>query len=175
MMLAPFSLEIYRDDLAHIVQSVFDTMMDLDAAECGTPWQHTPDTITAAVHFVGEWRGAALVECRAPQALQFAARFMGMEPPAAIDEDVRDVVGELANMVAGNLKSLLPRGVDLSMPSLVEGSDYALHIRGVDAIERMTFSTAVGEFRISLLEMSPPGAMPACRGCTTVPLPVMRE
>ena len=73
-----------------------------------------------------------------------------------LDGDVRDVMGELANMVAGNLKSLLPRGVDLSMPSVIEGSDYSLHICGVGAVERMSFSSAPGDFRITLLEMMPP-------------------
>jgi chemotaxis protein CheX len=154
-MIASFSLDVYRNDLARIVQSVFKTMMDLEASETAAPWSHTPDTITSAVHFVGEWRGAMLVECDARQACEFAVRFMGVEMPAAIDDDVRDVMGELANMVAGNLKSLLPRGVDLSMPSVVEGSDYSLRVCGVNAVERMTFSSTTGIFRITLIEMLP--------------------
>jgi chemotaxis protein CheX len=156
-MLAPFSLDVYRDDLARIVQSVFLTMLDLEVTTSEAPWTRAPDTITSAVHFVGEWRGAALVECDARQACQFAVRFMGVEMPAAINDDVRDVMGELANMVAGNLKSLLPRGVDLSMPSVVEGSDYTLHIcGGVNAVEHMTFSSGAGDFRITLIEMLQP-------------------
>jgi len=98
-MPAPFTLEVYRDDLARIVQSVFRTMMDLEVAPAQTPWTHSPHTISAAVHFVGAWRGATLVECRAQQALQFTGRFMGIEMPCSIDGDVRDVMGELANMV----------------------------------------------------------------------------
>jgi len=155
-MLAPFSLDVYRDDLARIVQSVFQTMMDLEATASGTPWIHAPDTITSAVHFVGTWRGAALVECGAQPACQFAARFMGIGLPAAIDDDVRDVMGELANMVAGNLKSLLPKGVDLSMPSVVVGSDYSLHVCGVNAMERRTFSSGAGDFRVTLIEILQP-------------------
>jgi chemotaxis protein CheX len=152
-MQTTFSLDVYRDDLALIVQSVFRTMMDLDAAPSERAWAHSPETITAAVHFVGAWRGAALVECHAAQAIDFAVRFMGIDRPPAVDGDVRDVMGELANMVAGNLKSLLPRGVDLSMPSVVEGSDYSVHICHVGAIERMAFSCDAGDFRVTLLEM----------------------
>src|ERR1019366_6962437 len=121
-MPAAFSLDVYRDDMARVVQSVFQTMMNLEVAPSDAPWTPSPDTITAAVLYVGEWRGATLVECAAQQACQFAVQFMGIEMPAAIDDDVRDVMGELANMAAGNLKSLLPRGVDLSIPSVVEGS-----------------------------------------------------
>jgi len=49
---------------------------------------------------------------------------------------VRDALGELANMLAGNLKSVLPSGVVLSMPSVIEGSDYSLRICGKRLIER---------------------------------------
>lgn len=154
-MIAPFSLDVYLNDLANIVQSVFRTMMDLDVAASPEPWIHTPDSITSAVYFAGEWRGAALVECSALQACQFAVKFMGIEMPAAVDDDVRDVMGELANMVAGNLKSLLPRGVDLSMPSVIEGSDHSLHVCGISAVEHMTFSSETGSFRITLIEMLP--------------------
>lgn len=152
-MAAPFSLDVYRDDVGCIVQSVFRTMMDLDTSVSAAAWTHSADTITSAVHFVGEWRGAVLVECRLGAASQFTARFMGIAVPAAIDDDVRDVMGELANMVAGNLKSLLPRGVDLSMPSVVEGSDYALRICGATTAERICFASESGDFRITLIEM----------------------
>ncbi|MGA3040123.1 MAG: chemotaxis protein CheX [Bryobacteraceae bacterium] len=155
-MPAPFSLGVYRDDLAHIVESVFLTMMDLEVNPSETPWTHAGDAITSAVHFVGDWRGAVLVECYACQACQFAVRFMGIDPPAAVDDDVRDVMGELANMVAGNLKSLLPRGVNLSMPSVVEGSDYTVRVCGISAVERMPFSSAAGAFCVTVIEMLQP-------------------
>jgi chemotaxis protein CheX len=152
-MPVPFSLDVYRDDLARVVQSVFETMIDLQVAVCETPWTHSHDAVTAAVHFAGDWRGAALVECDARQACQFATRLMGIPLPAAIDDDVRDAMGELANMVAGNLKSVLPRGVGLSMPSVVEGSAYTLRVCGAKAVERIAFSSPLGIFRITLVEM----------------------
>jgi chemotaxis protein CheX len=155
--MAPISLNVYRDDLARVVQSVFQTMMDLEVTPSDMPWTHSPDTITSAVLYVGPWRGAMLLGCQAPQACQFAARFMGVELPGGIDADVRDVMGELANMVAGNLKSLLPPGLELSTPIVVEGGDYALQMCGsVNAMERLTFSSAVGIFHVTLIEASPP-------------------
>ncbi len=154
------SLAVYRENLATIVQSVFETMMNLAVAVNGdsSPGSRAPaaESVTAAVHFVGAWRGAALLECGLPVACRFASRFMGIDPPAAMNDDVRDVVGELANMVAGNLKSLLPKGVDLSMPAVVEGSDYTHCVCGLTAAERLSFSSESGPFRITLLEMLQP-------------------
>ena len=42
------------------------------------------------------------------------------------DADLRDALGELTNMAAGNLKTLLPGSDDISLPTVVEGSDYGL-------------------------------------------------
>ncbi|HLY18997.1 MAG TPA: chemotaxis protein CheX [Bryobacteraceae bacterium] len=152
-MTEPFSLKVYRNDLANIVQSVFQTMMDTEVEAAEGPGARFPAAITAAVHFAGEWRGATLVECGTEEARHFAARFMGIPVPGAIDDDVRDVMGELANMVAGNLKSLLPRGVELSMPSVIEGSDYAVRICGGNLVERMAFTSAAGGFSITVVEL----------------------
>lgn len=129
-------------------------MMDVEVTTSAN-WVRARDTITSTVQFVGAWQGAVLVECNTAAACRFTARFMSIDLPAAIDDDVRDVVGELANMVAGNLKSLLPKGVDISMPCVVEGSDYAVRSCGAGAIEQLPFSSEVGDFRITLVEILP--------------------
>lgn len=152
-MAEAFTLNQFRDDLVQIVRTVFRTMMDLDVEAAGTVWTHPPDMITSAVHFAGDWRGATLVECGAPLACRFAERFMGIPEPAAVDDDVRDVMGELANMVAGNLKSLLPKGVDLSMPTVVEGKDYSLRVCGQNLVERSAFQSPAGGFCVTLVEL----------------------
>ncbi len=154
-MADPFALSIYHDDLTRIVQSVFGTMMELEVTPVPAPWVHSSDAIAAAVHFVGEWRGATLVETGGPQARHFAHKFMGIPIPPAIDDDVRDVMGELANMVAGNLKSLLPHGVDISVPSVVEGSDYSLRISHGNLVEQAHFTSVAGDFCITVVESLP--------------------
>jgi chemotaxis protein CheX len=69
------------------------------------------------------------------------------------EDDVRDVLGELANMVAGNLKSLLPKGVDLSIPTVVEGRDYSLHVCGGNIVERSIFTGSAGDFCVTVIEL----------------------
>jgi chemotaxis protein CheX len=100
----------------------------------------TPGGVTAAVYFAGDWKGAVLIECSPQQAFEITARLLGSTAPRAMDEDVRDALGELANMVAGNLKSVLPRGVGISMPSVVEGTDYSLKVCGGNLSTRLRFS-----------------------------------
>jgi chemotaxis protein CheX len=49
-----------------------------------------------------------------------AAALLGLAPGEATAEDREDVLKELANMVGGNLKALLPQPTHLSLPRLGE-------------------------------------------------------
>ena len=145
------SVGILPSELAQVVESVFGTMMGLEASECDAPWFASGDRLTAALHLAGDWNGAVLLESDRRQACQFAGRFLSMDPPESVDDVVRDVLGELANMIGGNLKCVLTRGIRLSMPSVVDGSDYCLRICGAEVSERLTFRCAEGPFWVTVL------------------------
>lgn len=57
--------------------------------------------------FFGAWRGFCVVCCESDVAKELTQRFLGM---ASASPD------EVANIIGGNVKNLLPRGVDHSMP-----------------------------------------------------------
>ena len=144
----------YRENVVQVVGMVFQTMLGLEIGPYAGPRSGHPNMVTAAVYFAGEWYGAILLECTRKQACDFARLLMSIEPPETVNDDVRDALGELANMLAGNLKSVLPPGVVLSMPSVIEGSDYSLQICGRRAIERVPFTSAQGIFGVTLVETS---------------------
>ena len=149
------SVEILPSELAQIVESVFGTMMSLEVGESGTPWFPSGDRLTSVVHLAGDWNGAVLLECSRGQACRFAGRFLSMDPPDGVDDVVRDVLGELANMIGGNLKCVLTRGIRLSMPSVVDGSDYSLRVCGAEVRERLPFGCAEGPFWVTVLATRP--------------------
>jgi CheY-specific phosphatase CheX len=154
----------YRANVVQVVDMVFRTMLGLKAEPYPMPWVRPPDMVTAAVYFAGAWRGAVLLECTRCQALTFAQLLMSIGPPATVDEDVHDALGELANMLAGNLKSVLPGGVVLSMPSVIEGSDYSIRICGNRSIERVPFWTVEDVFGVTLVEILEPSDRERSRG-----------
>jgi CheY-specific phosphatase CheX len=128
-------------------------MMGLELTECDTPWFPGGNRLTSAVQMTGDWNGAVLMECDGRQACRFAARFLAREPSGddVVDDDVRDVLGELANMIGGNLKSVLSRGIQLSMPSVVDGSNYSLRICGAEVRALLAFRCAEGLIWIRVL------------------------
>jgi chemotaxis protein CheX len=141
--------------IAQTVEAVFLNMMNLEVSPGGTPWAPSHDQLTSAVHLSGVWNGALLFECDRRQACRFAGRFLSMDAPGAVTDDVRDVLGELANMIGGNMKSALAAGLSLSMPSVTDGSDYGLLVRGSEVQERLAFQCADGPFWVTLLTVAP--------------------
>jgi chemotaxis protein CheX len=147
------AVDSYRLEEAQIIADVFQTMLGVMVERVPGTWHSDTPPVTAAVYYAGAWNGALLVECTREQSFQFTHRLMSIEPPQSVNDDVHDALGELANMVAGNLKAVLPPGVAISMPSVVEGTNYSLRICGGNDVSRMTFSSELGEFRITLVEM----------------------
>lgn len=138
-------------ELAQIVESVFENMLSLQAHESDAPWFPSADRLTAVVHLAGDWNGAVLLECDRDQACRFASRFLSMGPIGVVDDVVRDVLGELANMISGNLKCVLTSGIRLSMPSVVDGSDYSVRVCRSEVRERLAYQCAEGVFWITVL------------------------
>ena len=150
-MSTELSIGILPSELAQIVQSVFETMLSLEVRECAEPWFPSGDRLTSVLHLAGDWSGAVLLECDRSQACRFTGRFLSNDPPDAVDDVVRDVLGELANMIGGNLKCVLGRGIQLSMPSVVDGSNYTVRVCGAEVRELLPFQCADGFFWITVL------------------------
>jgi len=148
-----FPVDAYQSEVSQIVGDVFQTMLGIEVFPGDRPWVPRAGDVTAAIFFAGSWMGAALVECSEHQARTWTGRLLSIHEPPEINDDVRDALGELVNMIGGNLKSVLPGGVGLSMPSVVEGKQYSLQICGTNMIDRQCFNSSDGFFGITLVEM----------------------
>ncbi len=155
-MLTETRLHLQPGELAQVVESVFLTMLCLEVREDRTPWFPSEERLTAAVHLAGEWNGAVLLECDRYQACRFAGRFLSGDAPAQVDDVVRDMLGELANMIGGNMKCVLAHGLRLSMPSVVNGGDYCLRICGAEIRERLAIQCVEGCFWVTVLSTRAP-------------------
>lgn len=145
------SIEIHLGELAQIVEEVFRTMVCLEVSESSQSWIPGGDRLTATIHLAGDWKGALALECDRKQACAFAARFLSVDSPETVDDVVRDVLGELANMIGGNLKCVLAGGLRLSMPSVVDGVDHNLRVCRAGTRERLVFQSLEGIFSVAVL------------------------
>ncbi len=85
-------------------------------------------SITGMVGLAGVHKGILAVHFSKQVALDITSSFLGVNVQE-INTDVQDAIGEIANMLGGNLKTILSdRGKDiqLSLPSTVFGDEYAV-------------------------------------------------
>jgi chemotaxis protein CheX len=149
-MTATITNESYGQGISQITEAVFTTMLELPIRATDPRLGDERYELTAAVYYAGAWKGAVLLECSLAQAMDWGSRLMDIPAPVA-SEDARDSLGELCNVLAGNLKPLLPHGVGLSTPSVVRGADYTLRVCGDTLCKRLHFADPTGDFRVTLI------------------------
>ncbi len=143
--------EVRKEMLVRTVGSVFVTMLGLDVSASEIPRHPAGDRLTSYVQLTGDLNGAVLLECTRQQACHFAGLILATDPPAIVNDDVRDVLGELANVIGGNMKCGMSTAARLSMPIVVEGGDDDPRILDVKAGERLTFESSEGHFWVTIL------------------------
>ena len=149
-MSSVIDVSAYETDLERIAGDVLAVMLSANS----TLLRDTDDSIdgyTSSVGFVGQWKGALLVRCGAGTAQNFARRLLNES--FVTTGDVADAMGELANMIGGNLKSVLPPGVLLSLPSVALGGDLAVRICGGNQSHSSKFSCEAGAFDLTLVHV----------------------
>ncbi len=141
------------DQVASIAQDVWQSFLEMDL-ELHPLGSEAPDlegrTVTGCVHVSGEWNGSVFVEVPAELAAAAAEAMFGAEPGTLPDDEVSDALGELTNMIGGNIKSLLPAPSKLSTPSVACGEGYTVRVPGAVLLDRVALVCAAGPLFISI-------------------------
>ena len=95
------------------------------------------------------WYGGIIVTYPLDLSRQATSYVLGMDDPGL--DDVRDVIGEAANMMGGRLKYFLPPGSEVSLPILAVGSVDYLSIAGSRNIMSLSFLAEGAPFKIVLV------------------------
>jgi chemotaxis protein CheX len=75
--------------------------------------------VSAWVDILGPWTGSVVLTCSPATAEALTECVLMSRPPAFVDaEDVADALGELANVLGGNIKSVLPGESKLGLPQV---------------------------------------------------------
>jgi chemotaxis protein CheX len=83
------------------------------------PGELPADPVSAWVEVVGPWTGAVVLTCGRSTAEQLSRELLKEHAPSVLDdEDIEDGLGELANVVGGNVKAVLPGPSVLGLPEV---------------------------------------------------------
>jgi chemotaxis protein CheX len=109
---------------------VFDTMLGIHLVELEA-FVHSSapgpsEGVLALIGLAGQWAGTGTFSCAAESAQRISGALL-MQEYSSVDEDVLDAIGEVTNMVLGNVKTALeeelgPMG--LSIPTVIYGRNF---------------------------------------------------
>jgi chemotaxis protein CheX len=133
---------------------VFSTMLGLEVQPGDV---HTDkaspavnDGVMAFVGVAGPWVGSGVISCSAAFACRLCELFLMTEAPA-VNEEVLDAVGELANMVIGNFKTAAEAVVGplgLSVPTVIYGRNFTSRSLGNSDWLVMPFASRDERFEV---------------------------
>lgn len=136
----------YSDALEQIAQSVFATMLDMETFRTDRVACFEPGSVLSTVHIHGAFNGDVSLEFDPDMARASAAAMFRLHQEEVTLEDMHDMATELANMIGGNFKSLVPGPSSLSLPRVLQN-------QAGDAepvAERVVLASEAGFFEIDL-------------------------
>jgi CheY-specific phosphatase CheX len=108
--------------------------------------------LSASVQISGGWDGTVLVSCAEGLARKVAATMFDVEESTTTDDEIRDALGEVANMTAGNVKALVESYCRLSLPMVAEGRELAISIPGSRVVAQASFDCNDAPLTIEVYE-----------------------
>ncbi len=145
----------YAQNIIESTQEIFSTMIMLEVSS-GEPFRREDEllqnSISGIIGLAGSKKGLLAIHLPETTALAVTSAFLGMDV-TEVDEDVRDAIGELANMLGGSLKAVLDPGgsdIQLSMPSAVHGEEYSIDCLAHAQMVSVPFSFDDHQFSVEL-------------------------
>ncbi len=110
-----------------------------------------PKDIMGLIGLSGPARGMVALAFPVDTALNMVNRLLGMEI-SAVDDTVSDAIAEMVNIVAGGAKAKLNIGegppIDLSLPTVVRGSNYNVDYPSGSVWLEVPFDSDLGTFTL---------------------------
>ncbi len=145
----------YRQKIIDSTVEIFTSMIMMEVESIDRKVEehsHLQHSISGVVGLAGAFKGVLAVHLPKELAMQITSSFLGMDVEE-INEDVEDAVGEIANMLGGDVKGLLTSSgsdIDLSLPSTISGEKYEFQAKKNAATYIVPFKCGSEEFTVEL-------------------------
>lgn len=146
-------MENFDEEISNFTQSIWQSTLSLEVKRTDTPFQANgnQNTLAGSVQITGEWKGSVIIHCSKNLAQKAAAIMFSEKEEDTSMEDIKDALGELANMTGGNIKSLLPEPCYLSLPA-VAVTDHDIHVPGSKQVVNLTFECENIPFMVTMVK-----------------------
>lgn len=144
----------FAKKIAHATEEIFNTMifMEISAAAPSSAEQVISCHVSAMIGLTGDFTGMLSIHCPEPVGLAITGAMLGMDLEET-NADVKDALGEIANMIAGGLKAAFAAediALEIAIPTAISGKSYTISSpTGSDRVI-IPFNVAQGQFFVEM-------------------------
>lgn len=144
----------FTQHIQQLTAMIWNSILQLpvEPVDPDAPAFEDPRMMAACVQITGAWEGAVSLAAGESFATHAASIMFGLAEADVKMAERQDALGELANMIGGNVKALLPEPCALSLPSVVEGSEYSLRIPRSKLVTSVALSCEGRDIRVALFQ-----------------------
>jgi len=135
----------------HVLETMASTR-----AEAGKPYlkkdQVARGDVSGVIGMTGEIRGTISISFSEASILPIVSNMLG-EEMKEMNEEIKDAVGEVTNMISGQARKRLDeqgRSLKAAIPTVIMGKDHSITHMTTHPIIAIPFSTDNGEFTIEV-------------------------
>ena len=142
--------DIEEQSIREVMIAVWEALVGgaIDVAD-PSRWKTMPEFVSSRVHVTGAWCGDVALHCSPAVAEHITQSMFARRAPNPVE--MRDALGEVANVIAGNLKALLPGPSRLSIPMADVTGGMLDDVRGGDAEQSVWFECDGQPFVVELV------------------------
>ena len=140
-------------EISQFVTDIWSTFLNMQVSPTDQPFkpEGKENTLAGCVQITGEWQGTVTLYAPKDLGKKIAASMYALAESEIDEQMVQDVMGEITNMITGNIKSLLPTPCSISLPS-VAVTDYDLHHPGSEPLTAVNFVSGSLPFLVVMLQ-----------------------
>jgi chemotaxis protein CheX len=146
------AVEFGETEITQLVESVWNSLLGYSvqpalerSVETGTA-----DYLTGCIPITGDWTGNVMLHCHRALTAEAASAIFGLPPEEITFELMQDALGELTNIIGGNLKALFGGKCYLGLPTVTTGHDYALRVLASGSVLRASFESHGQPFQVEI-------------------------
>ena len=147
-------MKIAEDEIRQSVEDLWLSVLGLaiEPRQDRSFPDESPGLLTGSVEISGAWQGAVTLDFGPTLARQAAAIMFGVEPRDTSYDQIQDALGELTNILGGQVKSLLPEPCRLSLPAVAARDDYAFRGLHDKILATLDFACQDAPFRVTIVQ-----------------------
>lgn len=141
---------VLENDLTALTGGVWDAFLGMIAEPADAGPADDGPFYTSCVNISGGWDGSVNLLIPEPLARSAAAAMFGIADGQLGQAEVCDAVGELVNIIGGNIKGMIEEPCALSLPMVAVGTHYSVSVPGTELIQAVTLSSEGQAFQVAV-------------------------